>query len=395
MALIDCPECSKKISDKAPSCPHCGVVFEDNEDVEKISRHPEKVDVVAGKATPNFESHNYFLEPDMLEEDPDIPPAINEKNEDNFFFNRLFIIAHWTSVIIGIGLVLLLTLALGASRTPKPATYTESVGIMIVGACLLPFLVAGIYRIGLYLFYLKKLSISFRKYWINSFGPTLVAISIAALGYGILEYNKKTKGNPRPPSVFDTIENVNGNKGVQNDSDNPPPYTTENLFSTTVKVYDPINNKFIDKKGYPSIDGVLLKSNNELIGIVNNINRYDGSINITHIYDYNDHHFAKTLSYEQIDIRRSMFNKEDLKMYEGNIVTFKCHKTGDSIEVREGGDWKFVVKSRRLSYHPNLIRAIKNKKLVELFSYISFGAERIKALSDPEWKSYHDKRLSK
>lgn len=24
MALIDCPSCSKKISDKAPSCSHCG-----------------------------------------------------------------------------------------------------------------------------------------------------------------------------------------------------------------------------------------------------------------------------------------------------------------------------------------------------------------------------------
>ncbi|QCZ93358.1 zinc ribbon domain-containing protein [Salinimonas iocasae] len=24
MALIDCPSCSKKISDKADSCPHCG-----------------------------------------------------------------------------------------------------------------------------------------------------------------------------------------------------------------------------------------------------------------------------------------------------------------------------------------------------------------------------------
>ena len=24
MALIKCPECGKKISDKAPSCPNCG-----------------------------------------------------------------------------------------------------------------------------------------------------------------------------------------------------------------------------------------------------------------------------------------------------------------------------------------------------------------------------------
>lgn len=24
MALVDCPSCNKKISDKSPSCPHCG-----------------------------------------------------------------------------------------------------------------------------------------------------------------------------------------------------------------------------------------------------------------------------------------------------------------------------------------------------------------------------------
>ncbi|MDB4683898.1 zinc ribbon domain-containing protein [bacterium] len=38
MALIDCPECSNKISDKAPSCPHCGVVFEGDENTIKIPR---------------------------------------------------------------------------------------------------------------------------------------------------------------------------------------------------------------------------------------------------------------------------------------------------------------------------------------------------------------------
>ena len=42
MALIDCPECSKKISDKAPSCPNCGVVFHGNEDAQKILKYTEK-----------------------------------------------------------------------------------------------------------------------------------------------------------------------------------------------------------------------------------------------------------------------------------------------------------------------------------------------------------------
>jgi len=27
MALINCPECNGKVSNKAPSCPHCGIVF--------------------------------------------------------------------------------------------------------------------------------------------------------------------------------------------------------------------------------------------------------------------------------------------------------------------------------------------------------------------------------
>lgn len=30
MALISCPECSQKVSDKAPTCPHCGVPFKAN-----------------------------------------------------------------------------------------------------------------------------------------------------------------------------------------------------------------------------------------------------------------------------------------------------------------------------------------------------------------------------
>ena len=38
MALINCPECSNKISDKAPACPHCGVVFESDEPTVEIQK---------------------------------------------------------------------------------------------------------------------------------------------------------------------------------------------------------------------------------------------------------------------------------------------------------------------------------------------------------------------
>jgi ribosomal protein L37E len=37
MALIDCPSCGKKISDKAETCPHCGFALK-NASVEDIER---------------------------------------------------------------------------------------------------------------------------------------------------------------------------------------------------------------------------------------------------------------------------------------------------------------------------------------------------------------------
>ena len=44
MAMIDCPECEKPISDKAPSCPHCGIVFESH-----VSPEPPTVRIVTSK----------------------------------------------------------------------------------------------------------------------------------------------------------------------------------------------------------------------------------------------------------------------------------------------------------------------------------------------------------
>ena len=35
MALINCPECGKEISDKAPSCPHCGIVLDNHSSHEE------------------------------------------------------------------------------------------------------------------------------------------------------------------------------------------------------------------------------------------------------------------------------------------------------------------------------------------------------------------------
>lgn len=36
MALINCPECSKEISDKVKSCPHCGFPMEETEETQKV-----------------------------------------------------------------------------------------------------------------------------------------------------------------------------------------------------------------------------------------------------------------------------------------------------------------------------------------------------------------------
>ena len=44
MALIKCPECDKKVSDKAESCPHCGYSFK-----KKIEINDEKLKELKGK----------------------------------------------------------------------------------------------------------------------------------------------------------------------------------------------------------------------------------------------------------------------------------------------------------------------------------------------------------
>ena len=42
MAMINCPECGSRISDQAPSCPHCGIVFKEKSIPETNSKNTEK-----------------------------------------------------------------------------------------------------------------------------------------------------------------------------------------------------------------------------------------------------------------------------------------------------------------------------------------------------------------
>ena len=49
MALIDCPECGKEVSDKAPSCPHCGIVFKPRENPVSLDTFEEsKTEKISG-----------------------------------------------------------------------------------------------------------------------------------------------------------------------------------------------------------------------------------------------------------------------------------------------------------------------------------------------------------
>lgn len=40
MALIECPECGREVSDKAPTCPGCGAPISAQEDSEVMEREP-------------------------------------------------------------------------------------------------------------------------------------------------------------------------------------------------------------------------------------------------------------------------------------------------------------------------------------------------------------------
>ena len=45
MALIKCPECSKEVSDKAKTCPHCGYPLTNNEKTNTVLVNGTKYDL--------------------------------------------------------------------------------------------------------------------------------------------------------------------------------------------------------------------------------------------------------------------------------------------------------------------------------------------------------------
>ena len=80
MALINCPECSNKISDKAPACPHCGVVFESDEPTVKI---PKKEPDPTGPEPINRDKPAVQIKASSKEKETE-PKATSEFSRDTF-----------------------------------------------------------------------------------------------------------------------------------------------------------------------------------------------------------------------------------------------------------------------------------------------------------------------
>lgn len=62
MALVNCPECDKQISDKAKACPNCGFPIEEmNKPQESVLQFPElPSDLSIGKPITNWGGNSYF-----------------------------------------------------------------------------------------------------------------------------------------------------------------------------------------------------------------------------------------------------------------------------------------------------------------------------------------------
>lgn len=72
MALIECPECSKEISDKAKACPHCGYPINKNEELKPDVEN--NIMVFEGKKYDLTELVEYMN--DKIEEDYDNDPSV-------------------------------------------------------------------------------------------------------------------------------------------------------------------------------------------------------------------------------------------------------------------------------------------------------------------------------
>jgi len=79
MALIDCPECGRDVSDRAPTCPHCGVPIArslrpvEDQPADVTIHPPEAATVEASSSSSGLEPGN--LEPQADEGIPPTPPA--------------------------------------------------------------------------------------------------------------------------------------------------------------------------------------------------------------------------------------------------------------------------------------------------------------------------------
>ena len=81
MALITCPECGNTISDKAPLCPHCGILKEDIQAMLHIefdkAKMQERIDnLVLKGAVVNIGAYSIFAQADIAKR---IEEALDEE----------------------------------------------------------------------------------------------------------------------------------------------------------------------------------------------------------------------------------------------------------------------------------------------------------------------------
>lgn len=61
MALINCPECQKEISDQAKTCPHCGLSVQKELAKKKAEEEKKRVEELAKNASPTINAISHIV----------------------------------------------------------------------------------------------------------------------------------------------------------------------------------------------------------------------------------------------------------------------------------------------------------------------------------------------
>ena len=137
MALINCPECQKQISDKAPVCPHCGCPATHFADYwEKEEEAKKQAEIDAAKKQEEKEKRNVIkeAEKDQLQKEGTLKKLILNCWVAMFFgiifVNSIALIGHalfW----IGLGFYFNYGAELDSVRKKKSGTWLRVIKVMI------------------------------------------------------------------------------------------------------------------------------------------------------------------------------------------------------------------------------------------------------------------------